>query len=205
MDKFDEDDFLPTAEERKKDPYRFSSLGSWFELDTWEEKEAACLICDIEPTTAEIKWSGYSLSKSDSLKLISARFLREDAWSLDGFEGNEIDIKKAMIAGAELGLRKYWRIYLRATDRPGDFGTATPVEYVAWAISRGFIPSWLDWAINNELLPDFYAKENVDSNDVNQIPAPRPMLTKESVATPARKTINTNTPERQEEKEPVWG
>ena len=178
MDKFDEDDFLPDAEEREKDPYRFSSLGGWFELDTWEEKEAACLICNIDPSTADIKWFGDVQSKSDNLILISARYLVQDASS--SVDRSEIDFKKVMMPFTEMLLRKYWRIYLRATDRPGDFGSATPVEYVTWAESRGFEVPWLQWAIDQGLLPDIYAESEADSSDKDQISAaPPPMMTRE--------------------------
>ncbi len=126
MDDFDEDDFLPDAEERAKDPYRFSSLGSWFELDIWEEQEAACLICNIDPSTADIKWPLDIRSRSDKLKLISAQFLNEAAWPSSDIPKSKI--KEAMLASTELLLGKYWRVYRRATDRPDNFCTVYDVS-----------------------------------------------------------------------------
>ncbi len=36
--------------------YTRSSLEEWFRLDVWRPKEAMCLICDIDPETADIDW-----------------------------------------------------------------------------------------------------------------------------------------------------
>ena len=41
------------------EPYKYSVLPSYFELDSWSVKQGLLLLADIDPDGADIKWDGY--------------------------------------------------------------------------------------------------------------------------------------------------
>ena len=58
-----------------------STLPSWFELDRWDDKEALCLILDIDPVGADISWSGFNNFagvRINTPRIKNASFLSED-------------------------------------------------------------------------------------------------------------------------------
>ena len=74
---------IKTFENRRPDEeaYDSSELAGWLELGAWTPKEAVCLICDIDPTGADISWAGYDNYAGVFVpkpKINNVGFLRED-------------------------------------------------------------------------------------------------------------------------------
>ncbi len=200
--------------EYEKNPYERSRLKEWLAADTWSAQEAVCLLSDVDPTGAVISWGGFTNSFGghvDSPKIEHGQLLseginlsfsepRERVFEVTSWIDDEpfFDADKMMSRSsaesqqmhlridAESKVRRAWNLYRRNPEH-SENDQRPPYEFVEWGKAQRLDIPWLDWAENNGYL-------------VRELESTQPDA-KESVATPARKTINTNTPERQEEKD----
>ncbi|GEM_PF-3200094 len=149
------------------DPYELSSLKKWFTFDLWETKEALCLVCNIDPSTADISWFGLNDRSLDEWQPIvhNAQLLNKPAGFhliTTGMERNaeeelelspEAQQKIGELTTAQYKLQEICRIYERATDTDFvHFGKGKPTDFIAWALARGFDVEWLPWAISGGIV-----------------------------------------------------
>lgn len=139
------------SKKHRGDPYSISSLREWFDLDTWEPKEAVCLICNFEPIGANIDWEGYRNRDGVHIplpKVIDVTILGEEV------KGNVEKIvrdKQITLQNAEKRLRKVWRLFERDPANQ-DLSRKSPQYYIDWAKRKKIDIPWLNWAEQNALV-----------------------------------------------------
>ena len=152
----------------RADPYSFTLL-EWFELETWEEKEALLLLSNICPTGADVEW-GYEnfagvwinepqihnaqiLTESDLFYIIpherGAVPFDVTKEATRSHAENEILHKRSMLAEAEEALSRAFKIWASGEREKRRF---PPAYYVEWAVGKNIDVPWLAWAQANELI-----------------------------------------------------
>ena len=173
--------------ERAKRILRF-----WLRYDSWEPEEAGCLLADINPLLASLDgldWDDKLLGpgrfrpwpelKSALLITESEYFSRfsdesekkkkssADPSSLRDAKSRHYAIDDKMMKIAHGRLRYIWEIFRRATDFTLDADPrSSPQSYIQWADQKGFLITWLKWAVQNDLLKT----REIETPTVNDIP-----------------------------------
>lgn len=177
---------------RKSDPYSYSSLKRWFDLDQWTYREALCLMCDIDPENADIDWYAQQRSASPDIekpRIENAQILSESRNFIklprhqtavepdDPDYSERVNQKNNKLAVATIKLQKIYATYDRALDAPASpLGHATPASFVEWALKRKIDIPWLDWAKSQGLVTTERSKvsggktrKETDSQKIDQI------------------------------------
>ena len=139
------------SKKHRGDPYSISSLREWFDLDTWEPKEAVCLICNFEPIGANIDWEGYRNRDGVHIplpKVIDVTILGEEVKGKVEkiVRGNHITLQNA-----EKRLQKVWRLFERDPANQ-ELSRESPQYYIDWAKRKKIDIPWLNWAEENALV-----------------------------------------------------
>jgi len=178
------------------------SLEWWFQLETWEPKEAICLICGIDPRMTKIAWDDITIEKLRHNGIIKKgdyeTFLYEgwepclSAWS-EASKDDEEAYLDAMSAVAEYqmefedSLKDVWMRFSRAVDFEADgFWGSRPKNYLNWAKSKGIEIPWFDWAERNG-----YLNQELIGNHSDAEQSPEAQV---------KKSPNAKTSERQKER-----
>lgn len=160
-----------TVREMRANPYKWSRLWEWLELDTWTVRQGLALLADIEPNGSDVDWDGFYnqagvfieapqvndaqlLSESDWFALIPTELPADRSRSLVS-ESNwtemsaEIEKKRKRLRAAEYRLQRLKRLW-DSGQRSGD---RIPImEFVAWAEGKKIEIPWKAWAIENGFL-----------------------------------------------------
>jgi len=127
-----------------------------------------CLICDIDPESADIDWPDKDSAEPgfnadgpiiNNASLISNPGAYLPIFHLTAEELAEIadDIFEQGVA--EETLKSLWIIFRRTKDaKEIDSSGTDPQWYVQWALKRGFKIPWLDWAVQH----GFLAEESIE-------------------------------------------
>ncbi len=197
----------------EKMPYEGSRLREWLAADTWSAQEAVCLLSDVDPTGAVIKWGGFTNSFGghvDSPKIEHGQLLSEeinlsfsepgervfevtswiddepffDAYKLTS--GSNAESQQMNIRTvAERQVRRAWNLYRRNPEH-SENDQRPPYEFVEWGKTQRLDIPWLEWAEHN----GFLAKVNKNAE-----PEPKACPT-----TQTKKTSGTEKTKRREEK-----
>lgn len=170
-----------------------NSLAWWFQLDTWEPKEAICLMCGIDPRKTKIDWDEVTIELLDHVgtvirKLERETFLYEDWQSCQTARSKTSDYDHEGISDEFLAIAEYqmdiedslknvWMRFSRAVDFETDKNAASsPESYLNWAKSNGIDIPWLEWAVSRDLVklkktesPKARAKKEPGSNEIDQV------------------------------------
>lgn len=132
-------------------------LEHYFKFDTWNIKEALCLLCDIDPRTAKIDWETKTTNDAGYDVTVSL-------WAYFDFKANEyvsilddsgIPLPSSRtdsalylhLAEAEQNLQTLKRMWdARLVWKDGSDRYA-PAVFIDWAVTRRrHAVTWLDWA-----------------------------------------------------------
>ena len=201
------------------DGYHFSTLHKWFRLDTWTDKEAICLICDIDPAGAEIDWFGNPIAAGlvQHVPIIKQAQLLSEGSSFYKTPREQLNpVEKEITASIiRLEIPDFSSDQLEPSSKVYEknikLEAAQERLQQIWSIySRasdkgiGFgkeRPSWyVNWALRRDINIGWLDWAEHNGYLVRESEKTQPD-TREPVATRSRKKISANTPERHQENE----
>lgn len=166
-----------TDDDKKVTQYDDSELREWLEYKNWNQKEALCLLSDIEPTGAKIWWHGYDNYdgvRIDLPRLVNAELLSERSsfYDIPYIDPEDTDLHRTLqteagkpqecisdknrkLRRAEKRLQETW-IEVKRKSPEFDFFTSGDIEapyvWLDWAKSHQIAIPWLDWAEKQGLI-----------------------------------------------------
>lgn len=162
-----EDSIARRVLDEKANPLAYSQLPYWLSLDLWGTQEGLEVLAGIEPGTVRSGLSGSQWMAGQPF-LEDASFTMVDpseACERDEFAGSDsayqsfleaYEHKRDVLAHHQLLFDGLLHRLERTADGLGEeaaFFKYRPIQFLAWARSIGFVPSWLAWAEANNRCP----------------------------------------------------
>lgn len=132
-------------------------LAEFFRRDTWNVREALCLLCGIDPRSAKIDWnvptpddpchenSVFVWQYFDYTAGTFASVFCEDGIPVPEYVSDSPLFDR--LHGTQERLRSLKRIWDARSNREKERGSYPPTDYVRWAEERaGHIVTWKAWA-----------------------------------------------------------